>query len=650
VGKYKKSSVIAPIGYLPYIDGLRALAIIFILLFHFYPEAFSAGFIGVDIFFVISGYLITSIISTELKIGSISLSLFYAKRIRRILPALVLMLTTVWVIGRTFFLADQFIYLGKQILGSALFSSNFIFWLEGGYFDVSVVEKPLLHLWSLAVEEQFYIVWPLLFTFLYRKGLKVKGTFVIVILSAGLYAIAQFIHPETAFYLLPFRAWEIGMGCLISVLSDSGFISLTSQKIHFEKSAIAALGLALLLMAMLLSFLPIPIATAMAVVGTSLIILGGVYTDLAKIFSSRALIFVGLISYPLYLWHWPILSFRAVLRTGGILTGWQGDFLCFLLLAILSISTYYFIEVPIKNRIKLSPIHVRKLLFGGMSILILLGILGYLTFNGLLLTQKQQFIKGFAAYRHYQIVPFRGGGCFGDSPDKFSEDCLAKGSQKTLLIWGDSFSMTLYPHLEKITKKLKIGLSTFSSSRCPPLLDHVQEDRPNCKANNDYIFSIVEKAKPTAVMLMCNWVEYDRVEILKYLVSTIEKIKSTGVEHVFLGGQVPYWRAPLFQLMERHLLEKGWPLPERTSDGILENIFSVEPFLQHIVKSSKTPIVGLLGEVCHEGKCLTYLKDKDKSIGASDTVLTTFDYGHPTPPAAAIYAKAVKKIIQTMFR
>ncbi len=297
--------------YRPDIDGLRAIAVLAVLFFHTEVPGFSGGFVGVDIFFVISGYLITSIILKDIRGNRFSIARFYERRIRRIFPALFPVMFFVLAVGAYLYDQSAFKNLGKSITATTLFSSN-IFWRESGYFDASSLEKPLLHTWSLAVEEQFYIVFPILLMLI---GRYLKGRYLPIVLAAfvlsfgaSVYGVAH--HPGATFYLVPTRAWELLAGSLLAL----GVIPDPSS--NWVKNFGAFAGMALLAGSIVLytEATPFPgLAALLPVLGSGLIIHsgmgGGRIVYCKKILSSPPLVFIKLISYSLYLWHWPFVVF-----------------------------------------------------------------------------------------------------------------------------------------------------------------------------------------------------------------------------------------------------------------------------------------------------------------------------------------------------
>jgi peptidoglycan/LPS O-acetylase OafA/YrhL len=299
------------------IDGLRALAVLAVVLFHAYRRQVTGGFIGVDVFFVISGYLISGIIWNELERGAFSFTGFYARRIRRLFPALIPVLLASLAYGWFVLLPSEYAALGLDALGGAGFISNILLSQEAGYFDRAAVVKPLLHLWSLGVEEQFYIVWPLALWLLRRTGLNRVIFLTTVVVSSFVASVMLVRHdPADAFFLPLTRFWEFAAGALVARLPGRDF----SMRLPRAANLASASGLVLILTSAVLldEQMPFPGWLAVpAVAGTVLIVGAGPRAWLNRaVLAHPASVYIGLISYPLYLWHWPLISYAYILRLG----------------------------------------------------------------------------------------------------------------------------------------------------------------------------------------------------------------------------------------------------------------------------------------------------------------------------------------------
>ncbi len=357
--------------YRPDIDGLRAIAILSVVAFHAFPGFMKGGFIGVDIFFVISGYLISTIIFENLEQDTFNLSEFYIRRIKRILPALILVLVSCFIFGWNVLFADEFKQLGKHILAGASFVSNIVLWKEVGYFDNTAESKPLLHLWSLGIEEQFYIIWPLLLWFAWRRNfnLLIITIFVATVSFAlnvyGLKqdAVATFYSPQTRF-------WELLSGSLLAWVTLYRNRKKQIVDNNMLPHALSFSGLFLLAYGLwrINKDLSFPgIWALIPVIGAVLIISAGPKAwPNRTILSSKPFVWLGLISFPLYLWHWPLLSFARVIESQ---TPDKNIRMATVLLSImLAWLTYKFVELPIRFgkpiKAKVSSLIVLLLLVG----------------------------------------------------------------------------------------------------------------------------------------------------------------------------------------------------------------------------------------------------------------------------------------------
>ncbi|MFT5125451.1 MAG: peptidoglycan/LPS O-acetylase OafA/YrhL, partial [Verrucomicrobiales bacterium] len=347
-------AAMSSITYRPELDGLRAVAVIPVILFHMGLGWMPGGYIGVDVFFVISGFLITRIILAEVDRGTFRLRVFWARRVRRILPALVSMVLLTSVAGSLIFYGPDINALGKQGVAALLSFANMFFWqLSGDYWGPQAESSPLLHTWSLSVEEQFYLIFPLSLMFImrvFKRGL-VPLVVVLVAGSLSLFLYGCLHHPTGTFYLLPTRAWELGSGCVLAILIHLNRLPLNASSKLDGSPMLPMFGLLLVVSSFFLlsgadgisAYLALPVA------GAVLLIAPWTQPNFAhQLLSLRPLVFVGKISYSLYLWHWPMLHFAKNLYVDGVL--WLKPWQTTPFILALSVVSYYGVEQPLRRK------------------------------------------------------------------------------------------------------------------------------------------------------------------------------------------------------------------------------------------------------------------------------------------------------------
>jgi peptidoglycan/LPS O-acetylase OafA/YrhL len=455
------------LAYRPDIDGLRALAVLLVIGFHYAPKFFNGGFVGVDIFFVISGFLISSIIYDEVLNKKFSFVNFYSRRVRRIFPALLLVLISTLIAGWFVLLSKEYKDLGSHIVGGIGFLSNIQLWNDVNYFDVSAEKKPLLHLWSLGIEEQFYIFWPVLLVLGFRYKLNIYATcLIIAIISFSFNFHFHYNDPNAAFYSPLSRAWElmIGASLAISRVSSLNSTKPSVAKVNLRNSRFWLLDQSILNDVLSITGLVLILSGAylvskhhnhqfyssiFATTGTAFIIMAGQNGLVNRLFlSSYFVVSLGLISYPLYLWHWPILVYLKFIF--GDELSLPLLFLAFSGSLFLAWITYSKIEKPIKlNKFSVDrTLIVKKLIIGGA----LLSTVSALVF----------FNNGFPS-RYNEIEVYNGN--LGEVSSELSTSyckeiykeiykgkfilerdfCLTnQNSEKDVLIIGDSHAGKLY--------------------------------------------------------------------------------------------------------------------------------------------------------------------------------------------------------------
>ena len=370
--------------YRPDIDGLRAVAVLLVVGFHAFPEWIHGGFIGVDIFFVISGYLISTIIFENLEKNRFSFLDFYSRRIRRIFPALILVLSFCFLMGWFLLTPKEFDQVGQHLVGGVGFISNFIFWKNSGYFDNLAELKPLLHLWSLGIEEQFYIIWPILLWLAWRVGIRFITITIGLLAFSFLFNIFEVNQDLVADFYNPIsRFWELLIGATLaySVLYNK---SVTEYLKPYQNIASCFGFLLIFITACILNKVSLFPGwwAVMPTIGTALIILSTSGFLNRTVLSSRFMVWCGLISFPLYLWHWPILSFLRIIWGSTPPVLFRVYAVCFGV--FFSWLTYRYIERPIRYGR-----HIKTILL--VIMMLLVGTLGYWSkqMNGL----EQRFNK-----------------------------------------------------------------------------------------------------------------------------------------------------------------------------------------------------------------------------------------------------------------
>jgi peptidoglycan/LPS O-acetylase OafA/YrhL len=359
-------------SYRPDIDGLRAMAIVAVVGYHAYPTLVPGGFVGVDVFFVISGFLIGTIIYTGLERDNFSLLNFYVRRAKRILPALIIVCCAVLVIGYFVLISSEYKDLAESVVAASLFSSNFLLWVQTGYFDSAANNKELLHLWSLGVEEQFYLVWPILTLFMWRRVNLFTLTLVVGTISFAINLYLTYTNAVAAFYLPVSRFWELMLGCGLARWNVRSAVTLVSYPNLKSSIGIAAIVASVVLLSTDHHFPGW--AALLPASGALLIIAAGPDAAINKfILSRRAIVAIGLISYPLYLWHWPLLSFLRIME-GDALPA-SGATLAVCLSFILAYLTYAAVERNVRH------------LHGWMVAPALCAVLATIGFGGLAIRQ-----------------------------------------------------------------------------------------------------------------------------------------------------------------------------------------------------------------------------------------------------------------------
>lgn len=525
--------------YRPDVDGLRAIAVLSVLLFHSGITALSGGYVGVDVFFVISGFVIATKLIEEIEEGKFSIANFYVRRIRRILPALVAMMLASSIAALVFFLPDALYDFSRSVVATAIFVSNIFFWKNSGYFETAALDRPLLHTWSLAIEEQFYIVIPiaLFLIMVYAR----RWTFALFAIGAACsLALSVFLTdkaPTANFFVLPTRAWELILGVLVALAPWPPI----SHRILRELIAIAALALIGVAVLTYTNATPFPgLAAFVPTFATAVLIyLGkeGRTTFVASALSLRPMVAIGLISYSLYLVHWPIIVFAryALLRD---LQGWEIAAAVFTAFVFAYLS-YRFVETPFRRpRRSVS----RQRLFTGTAAVLAglcaIGLAGVWTGGARLL--HPAFTQPVEAEEQGPDL-WLTQRCFleDQDPSAWAGDlCIrTKGASGNAILWGDSFAAQYIPGLLANQDKLTRNIVEYTFAGCPPVLSYRSYARPGCQDFNARIFDVAARYHVDTIVLSARWDEL-RERGLQGLSDTIDQLRAKGLS-VYVIGQSP---------------------------------------------------------------------------------------------------------------
>ncbi len=503
-----------PIAYRADIDGLRAIAVGVVVLFHAQLGLFPGGFVGVDVFFVISGYLITSIIARELDTGTFSLLSFYERRIRRIFPALLLVIATCLVFGAWSLTPRHYDQLGESALGAIGFHSNFYFAGRAGYFMPSAETMPLLHTWSLGVEEQFYVVAPLLLMLAWRsKKWLVPGFLILFVAATAASFWGALSENERAFYLPHTRAMELMIGMALGL----GLVPAVRSMI--ARQVLSAVGLAMIVAATVFYTPATPFpgpAALVPCIGSALIIhcaggsVGGRHgvSWVGALLSTAPFVWLGKISYSLYLWHWPMFAFAAY--------EWGSDLGVPTALAIIAASvvlsalTYRWVEQPARtSRTILTTQRVYAYGLGGAAVLA--GCAGAVAgTHGL----PMRLDPAIASIESQATARGRRSAlCEANMRGKQEGPCLIGRLDRppTVLVWGDSHAWSLAPQFQDIGTELGIAIVMITRGGCPPLVDSGERrafGRKACKKYPPQIEKLLAQGTIKHVVLTARWGGY----------------------------------------------------------------------------------------------------------------------------------------------
>jgi peptidoglycan/LPS O-acetylase OafA/YrhL len=594
--------------YRPDIDGLRAVAVMLVVLYHAFPDAMRGGFVGVDIFFVISGFLITGIIARELDLGRFSLVGFYNRRIRRIFPALIVLLAAVLVLGWLWMLPAAYAQLSSDVFASAAFFANIALLLQSGYFDIEAAKKPLLHLWSLGIEEQFYLFWPLILMLAAQLRVSLLAVSIVIGLASFALNVALIGSNPVATFYLPFtRAWELLAGAALAC----GWIKLNQSAIASNWRA----GIGILLVAMAAAVLDTSRAfpgwwAVLPVLGCALLLSAPHAWGSRHLLANPVMVWIGLISYPLYLWHWPLLVFFALIKFAPLTLLERG--LIVGLSIALAWATYRFVEIPFRFG---RPGPAKLLgLGGGMALIALAGAV--VVKNRGFEFRLPDEIRGMTQVAT-QSSKWRVHECLIDLSREmsFADNCVDGGRRPLILVWGDSTAGALMPGLRKAQESRDFGIAQFTSSSCIPALNTDVAGAPNCRAINDKVLSLARELKPDIVLLHGTWDRY-----LDGVAATVAALKQRTGARVIVLGSVPWWKRGLPNEVLRHFMLHHQLIPQRSNRAEADGKAAK---LRDKVVPAGAEFISVWDALCNADGCLTRIGDTAGDISATDQVHLT---------------------------
>jgi peptidoglycan/LPS O-acetylase OafA/YrhL len=687
------------------IEGLRALAVISVLINHAFPDTLRGGFVGVDVFFVISGYLIGRHLLQDIQAGCLSILGFYARRARRIFPALALVLVAVWAVGWQLLSAPEFSTLGQHIVASAFFSNNFLLWSESGYFNAAALDKPLLHLWSLGIEEQFYLLVPAMLWW-GSKGSSISVRWVARLGALSLLAaiVLSSFDYSASFYLLHTRFWELAAGVILAqaelrmharqwpsgiqyafapnarevavfaaatiflcivvlgssepswdrdaLLRDGGLVLASTiavlgtlcmwreglrrtllKNVGHLGNASSVVGMILICAsALLLSPADWPGAqTLIPVIGTVMVIAATPSARVNKVLSRPTFTFFGGISYPLYLWHWPVIVFWRLLYPVPL-----GFDMAIPLVAAIALAwlTKAFLEDPVRfGRLGTASVRRPQLqaVTAGLLCAAALGSLAVAT-QGLPSRLPPQ-LQAIATWSGASpVVSWRSGLCYftPQASVKFSNECtpLKRPGVPLVLLWGDSHAAHLYPGLAKLQAGHDIDIIQWTAGLCPPTVVPFANEGAACPARRATALKMLAHLNPDTILLAGAWEIYvgktqSEADIIRSLSETIRQLKKDGDREIVIVGPGPTWNTSLASDLFRFMVARRMnEIPERYGHPF-DTAWRLDAAMASQARELGVHYLSVLNYFCNASGCRTV---GDRTIPKPD--LLYFDSNH----------------------
>jgi len=626
------------------IDWLRAVAVLAVVAFHFETPGVFGGFVGVDIFFVVSGYLITAIIADELKRDAFSFARFYERRVRRLLPALYAMVALTAIPSFQYLLTSERAEFFRSVGAVVTFTSNFFFWFQTGYFDHAAVEKPLLHTWSLAVEEQFYLALPLMLWAVSRiaRGRPLAIPMVLAVLTIASFGLSIWLmktgRSANAFFMSPPRAWEFLIGGLVATPNLPVLRHALAQQI--------VRGIALVVIAIPIFSLRqgpgFPGFNALApCIGAAVFIWSGIGVPTLKrsVYAPLNVVrFFGQISYSLYLWHWPLFTFARFSRDSLSLDTSE-KLALFGLTVLISYLSWRYLEQPFRTRAVAPTRRMAFGLAGAASLVLLAG-----GFVGLSLSRTPSdadrdalALESFSAYDYQPL--YRWGTCFTPDNGVFADYCLAFAPGKSnWLLWGDSLAAHYFFGLRKVTDPQTVNILQADQAACMPTFNATL-GHAACHELAGQMDRFFRDRRPNLVIMSADWLEYGRRSrfdgMIADLRQTISRLNGLGIAVAVLGPSIQF-KARLPSMLMRAHLRGIEPRPE-------EFLLADVPYMDQKMKAAlpdqaNFAYISVLDAICPAEKC---------PIMIEDSVPLSWDHAHLTAEGSAYVTERLTKLIRS---